>query len=1071
MRNFLLLALATGSLWGQATIDCNLPADVNFPVGIPQVNVQFQATAGEAIYFRFLAGATSDPSFGLGQIPVIADQFGNTRFAAVRSQNPAVAGATPADMALLTRLGQGFEYDFATSSTFTMQLVSGNSAVSGTLHIEMVRLNRPCANNVALTCGRPSAGIISASTATAPPLRPGQIDTYTFDAQSGDLLSFRLLRTVNSGTFDSGTYFLMAIYGPDGHAINTDANNRLPQTTSASGINQPIYIRQDLTITASGKLTMLVFERTGVRGGTYYISVTRMNGGCGGPTLSCGSVQDSQLNTPLSVSSYTLTATQGDVWQFRIARAAATGTTFAPFVELYDANGNKVGSVGPASSSGHAASFGNIAIPATATYTVFVGGPLDGSTGAYTVTTTRLNNPCKEQPLGCSSIVDASINGLLRSHIYSLTASAGDIYMIRLLQPNQGTLFRPRVDIYDSTGAEVQFINTSDFSRQTFTVPADGVYTVIVTDSYDGSQSGNYSLGLLRLNRPCNAGTLSCGAPSPGNLARALDAGVYSYSAAGGESFSVRLLPTSSEQPSIEVYDPQGNLTGQAVSGTFTQVDVVKPAAGTYTVIIADNSKTPGTGTFALDLLRTKNACGQPLTQGQVTNGVVSASAPLVSYTFSAAQNDVLSLRSASSTPGFSAQMEIYDPDGNRLDAAVFGISRKAAAAGTYTVIVGPSTARTAGGYVFTWQSLNKPVGAAPLACGGTTGGSLAGNSQFRYYTVAANASDTIRMLLTKISDGFAPQIELFDPTGTRLVSNSDVTQKVSTAGNYLIVVSPSTAAFETGSYTLAYQRPNNPCNPAALTCGQTTLRQVNLPGQLDTLTFAGTGNDLTTIRLVSRSGSYSPFAEMYDSTGARLTSTNSGQIRTTLPADGTYTLLVRDRGATNLGSYRVSLQDETNNCPVTDTEAPVISLVRPTGGEVVPGGNTFRIQWLSDDNVGVASHDIALSTDGGKTFPTTVAGGLNGNQQTYDWPVAPDVTPSRTAVIRVTATDAAGNSQSAASDLLTLIGSGFTPNSTSTYTYDSLNRLTQVKLDDGRVVRYTYDAAGNLVQVSVTGQ
>jgi YD repeat-containing protein len=108
---------------------------------------------------------------------------------------------------------------------------------------------------------------------------------------------------------------------------------------------------------------------------------------------------------------------------------------------------------------------------------------------------------------------------------------------------------------------------------------------------------------------------------------------------------------------------------------------------------------------------------------------------------------------------------------------------------------------------------------------------------------------------------------------------------------------------------------------------------------------------------------------------------------------------------------------------------------------------------------------------DGGKTFPTSVAGGLNGNQQVYDWPVPPDVTPTRTAVIRVTATDAAGNAQSAASDLLTVIGSGFTPNASAQYTYDALNRLTQTALGDGRTIQYTWDAAGNLVQITVTGQ
>src|SRR4029077_17645589 len=123
------------------------------------------------------------------------------------------------------------------------------------------------------------------------------------------------------------------------------------------------------------------------------------------------------------------------------------------------------------------------------------------------------------------------------------------------------------------------------------------------------------------------------------------------------------------------------------------------------------------------------------------------------------------------------------------------------------------------------------------------------------------------------------------------------------------------------------------------------------------------------------------------------------------------------------------SLQDDTLTCPVNDGEAPAISLVRPTGGEVVPGGSSFRIQWLSDDNVGVTSHDIALSTDGGKTFATPVASGLSGNQQPFDWAVPAEVPPSRNAMIRVTATDAAGNSSSATSDLLTLIGSGFSPN------------------------------------------
>jgi len=157
--------------------------------------------------------------------------------------------------------------------------------------------------------------------------------------------------------------------------------------------------------------------------------------------------------------------------------------------------------------------------------------------------------------------------------------------------------------------------------------------------------------------------------------------------------------------------------------------------------------------------------------------------------------------------------------------------------------------------------------------------------------------------------------------------------------------------------------------------------------------------------------------------------------------------------------------------CPVDDKQAPTVSLLRPTGGEVAIGGTPFRIAWQSDDNVDVASHQISLSTDGGKTFPTAIANGLSGAAQSFDWSVPANIAPTRAAVIRVTASDAAGNSQSAASDLLALVGSGFTENTNISLTYDVLNRITGVIYSDGHTVQYTYDAAGNLVQVAASGQ
>jgi hypothetical protein len=148
------------------------------------------------------------------------------------------------------------------------------------------------------------------------------------------------------------------------------------------------------------------------------------------------------------------------------------------------------------------------------------------------------------------------------------------------------------VDIRDSLGNPIQFLNTSGLDRLNFTVPADGSYTLSVSDSSArGGQTGTYSLSLLRLNRPCNATVMGCGALAPGSFSRPLASSVYTYTAAAGESFTVRMLDYSGAlQPVLEVYDPQGNPVGQTVSGNVTAVDVSQPAAGVYTVVGMDSS-------------------------------------------------------------------------------------------------------------------------------------------------------------------------------------------------------------------------------------------------------------------------------------------------------------------------------------------------------------------------------------------------------------------------------------------------------------------------------------------------
>jgi YD repeat-containing protein len=1040
----------------------------------------FYANPGDAVLIRLLT-LSQDYSLGFKvQNGASYSQPINPRVYSVPNPTP---GYPPSSTLGPGGIGVTFggEYDlpgygqgYYTITVYSQNQVAGDFLLVYTsLTGRCPSSNPSCVVPLLLNCGVPAVnqqiGLPPPPPANPPqPASPWlQLNSYQFQANPGDVLSVRVAKYA-SQTMPLASGFNLGVlaYDSSGKILYLNpATSQFAAVQTSSGVATKL----DMPAPADGVVNIVVLD-VASQTGNYGISVSTLNRPCSNKSLTCGSASQGKLASPLAIDSYKASVSSGATISIRAASTDA-GSSLVPVVEVYDPTGSPVTSVQSLSTA-------TFKTTAQGDYTVLVeGGPNYTQTGGYGIAFARLDVPCSAggsplQALSCASVVDGSINGALQTNSYSVAAQANDAFLIRLEQTSPNSAFRPRVDVYDPRGNPITFTNTN-LQLLPFTATVDGSYTLSVSDSSaGGSQTGTYSLSLLRLNRPCNAGTIGCGMLATGNFSRPLASSVYTYTAAAGESFSLRMLDyTGALQPDLEVYDSLGNSVGQGTSGNITGVDVVQPAAGVYTVVAMDASVRQAGGAFGIELLRTKNACSTAPPQGQTVTGVVNGAQPFISYSIQANNGDALLVRSSSVTPGFAAQMDLYDPSGVHLDSSTFALpSRKVSATGTYTVIVGASAPLSTGGYALSWQLLNKPAATSALQCGGSTTASLSAANEFRYYLAGANAGDLMRLVFTKISDNFFPQIELFDPTGTRLTGASDISVKATSGGAYLVVVSPSTAASETGSFTVAFQRPNNPCSPTTLACGQPTLRQVAIPGQLDTFVFAATRGGQADIQLVPRSGSYSPYTELYDASGNRLTTSN-GSLLYVIRTDGAYTLLVRDRSGVNLGSYRASFQDDYNPCTISDTEPPVVTLLKPTAGEVIAGNTTYRIQWQSDDNVGIASYDIALSTDGGQTFATAIAGGLAGNTQTFNWFVPPDIAPSRTAVIRVTATDGAGNAQSASSGLVSLIGSGFTANSTAAFTYDSLNRLTQAVLGDGRTIAYTWDAAGNLVQITVSGQ
>ena len=100
--------------------------------------------------------------------------------------------------------------------------------------------------------------------------------------------------------------------------------------------------------------------------------------------------------------------------------------------------------------------------------------------------------------------------------------------------------------------------------------------------------------------------------------------------------------------------------------------------------------------------------------------------------------------------------------------------------------------------------------------------------------------------------------------------------------------------------------------------------------------------------------------------------------------------------------------RDTSINPGLSDSAPPQVTIDSPNGGEIVDTNSVFTINWNAQDDVGVTSQEVLISTNGGATFSTIVAG-LAGSVNQYDW-TAPASVDNQSVRARVIARDAACN-------------------------------------------------------------
>jgi len=154
----------------------------------------------------------------------------------------------------------------------------------------------------------------------------------------------------------------------------------------------------------------------------------------------------------------------------------------------------------------------------------------------------------------------------------------------------------------------------------------------------------------------------------------------------------------------------------------------------------------------------------------------------------------------------------------------------------------------------------------------------------------------------------------------------------------------------------------------------------------------------------------------------------NVEQIYLASSATGHYRITVTHKGGLGATQAYSLVTSQKINMGPPDLTPPVVTVVRPNGGEIFYGGTQDTIRWVATDNEGVDSVNIYYSTDGGSTYPYTIATS-EPNDSTYIWTVPS--TLSENCLVKVVAFDAALNSAEDVSDAVFTIADGTPPSVT----------------------------------------
>jgi hypothetical protein len=384
----------------------------------------------------------------------------------------------------------------------------------------------------ALVCGESIEGTISAL---------GELDTYTFQASAGDVMS------VSVGGPNRFSSFGVAaeLRSPSNQIVNF--RRILDQDVNSPLCNAHLSCETKLPLAASGTYTLRVFDFGANATGAYSLTLDAVGGGwngganappapvCGAATdgtrtVVCGETVTGQLDVEADSDTYTFFAHAGDVIGITAARPA--GGTVNPQAALFAPGTGALVHLDGGNFCEHSSCESEL-LPATGVYTLEVVDSGLTHTGPYSITLESVaesfggasNGPpapaCGTPPdgtrsIGCGERVTGDLSVPGDSDTFTFHADAGEGVALVVEQP-PGSGLDPAAELFAPDGTKLLHLSgppDPGGPGGSGPLPESGVYTIKVTDYNEGvilDSTGAYALRLVsgRLDgQACHAGAL-----------------------------------------------------------------------------------------------------------------------------------------------------------------------------------------------------------------------------------------------------------------------------------------------------------------------------------------------------------------------------------------------------------------------------------------------------------------------------------------------------------------------------------------------------------------------------------